>query len=206
MTLEVLRRLKLGPLIAWLAFAVGLLLGLLANRVGLGGSVGDVVSSALGAAIAVIGAILYTEHKDRALKEQQRLLLAMTLGQVWAISFTFRAVLIQSEWKDVSTSAVTRCAKKVRRAWEMLITFRPYDKADNPQFSEWLLRIDDHCQEIEDLVSGLTIEQPLKDQAHLIERLISTSDSIQFYCNDLLPLLGFHWFPRDAAGLDPEKL
>lgn len=203
------RRMQLGPPVAWLAGLVGLLLGVLLNRFNANVGAYEVLAASLGAAIAVVGAVIAADYREKAgRRELQHIIRGSVLKlRQMAQRMEFVTEIIDDSKVEGPDAVMKRFVLLAHGHWRHLAMFSPYDRVGDYKLANALAEIDLIAIELPALleeppprVSGgsssfmfARMVRPVRSKVEL-ERL---GGRMRAACDDALALLG---------GPDPDHL
>lgn len=155
-----LRNLRPGPLVAWLAGAVGLLLGVVVNRFVTDGNVVDVVGAALGAAVAVLGAVFYSQISRRDEQMEYRKTLIVAIVQLQAAATMFKTPQPGAVLGDSLPLPIVKVRlEHIQHRYEHLSLFRPYDRVGNFVTTSHIGDLDVVCRGIRKEIDALPAKE-----------------------------------------------
>lgn len=114
-----------------MAGAVGLLVGVLLNRLNVDNGVYEALAATLGAAIAVLGALIVAEHRESAARRELRRIIGASVSKLKAAAAGMEEVSVRLEDSARVESidwTLKQAIQKANAALLHLLLFSPYDR------------------------------------------------------------------------------
>lgn len=106
-------------------------------------STANIVGAAAGAAIAVLGAIVATDYRERAQRRELVTILIAGLRELWSAADEFDDRLHSSSGVDISTGVLPIISR-----WEHLAAFSPYRELGDFRLVTAMAEVDAICRQI----------------------------------------------------------